>query len=318
MFKNLSPRALGFAGTVQSELIELALTYGFKSIDLDIVDFAEQVAEFGLDHSKRLIESAEKSVPEFTIGNFNLPIDVNTDEVIFKRDLERLPTMAKLAQDLGCKRALFSVQPAGDKLAYPENFELHKARLAEVGKVLAGFGVALAISFSAPQTLRKGKKFEFIHDLDATITLVDMIKLDNVGLLVDFWEIFANGGTLEDVKKIDVNKIVSVHLADLPEGFDAETLFETDRLFPGETNVIDPVAALKLLEEKGYEGPVTPKTLRNRVKGMGREQAIRNAGEYLQKAWKAVHADETVDAETPETAEAVETVESDASVGAST
>ena len=42
MFKNLSPTALGITGH-QSEIIELALTYGFGGVDLNVTDFATRV-----------------------------------------------------------------------------------------------------------------------------------------------------------------------------------------------------------------------------------------------------------------------------------
>jgi hypothetical protein len=40
MFKNLSPEALGVSGR-QSEMIELALSFGFKGLDLDIIELAD-------------------------------------------------------------------------------------------------------------------------------------------------------------------------------------------------------------------------------------------------------------------------------------
>ena len=46
MFKNLDPSALGVAGH-QSEIIELALTFGFRGIDLDIVEFAGRMKVHG-------------------------------------------------------------------------------------------------------------------------------------------------------------------------------------------------------------------------------------------------------------------------------
>ena len=39
MFKNLSPETLGISGQ-QNEVIELALSFGFKGIDLNAVEFA--------------------------------------------------------------------------------------------------------------------------------------------------------------------------------------------------------------------------------------------------------------------------------------
>ena len=39
MFKNLNPTLLGVAGH-QSEIIELALTFGFAGLDLNMAEFA--------------------------------------------------------------------------------------------------------------------------------------------------------------------------------------------------------------------------------------------------------------------------------------
>ena len=49
MYRNLSPAALGISGR-QSEIIELSLSYGFKGIDLDLVDFQQTVKTYGLPH----------------------------------------------------------------------------------------------------------------------------------------------------------------------------------------------------------------------------------------------------------------------------
>ncbi|QGJ72368.1 Sugar phosphate isomerase/epimerase [Planctomycetales bacterium 10988] len=282
MFKNLSPRALGFSGTIQSELIELALTYGFRSIDLDIVDFSEQVSDFGLEHSSRLIESAK-----LRIANFDLPLALDAEEEAYQKDLARLPLMAKLAQDLNCTRALATLPAGSDTLPMNENFELHRKRLAEVGEVLAKHDVQLAVNFIASKTARDKKTHEFIHDLEATLTLLKAVGAENVGLLLDTWQLYASGGSMEDIKTIPAEMIISVQLADAPKEKEISELKDTDRLFPGESGVIDLVGALKILKEVGYEGPVTPKTLRERIKGLGREQAVKIAGERLGEVWTA-------------------------------
>ncbi|MEK6236703.1 MAG: hypothetical protein N2C14_18500 [Planctomycetales bacterium] len=46
----------------------------------------------------------------------------------------------------------------------------------------------------------------------------------------------------------------------------------------------------------GYDGPVTPKTLRERIRGMGREQAVRTAGNHLNQAWVAAGLNPPVEA----------------------
>ena len=60
MFKNLNPSALGVSGH-QSEILELALTYGFRGIDLNIVEFATRVKLRGMPYARRLIDSARSA-----------------------------------------------------------------------------------------------------------------------------------------------------------------------------------------------------------------------------------------------------------------
>ncbi len=68
MFRNLSPQALGISGR-QSEIIELSLSYGFKGIDVDMVDFQQTVKASNLAHARRLIDSAaEIGFVSFAIG----------------------------------------------------------------------------------------------------------------------------------------------------------------------------------------------------------------------------------------------------------
>lgn len=281
MYRNLSPRALGFSGTIQSEMIELALTYGFRGMDLDIVDFGQQVADFGMDHARRLIDSAK-----LQLGNFTLPVRISEDDASFEKDLAKLPGYAKLAAEMNCVHALTFLPPASDKVAYPEFFSLHSKRLTEVAKVLAPHGVKLAVEFLGPATLRAGKAHEFIHDLASTIKLIELIGQPNVGLLLDTWHVFTSGGSIADIKALDAKHIVSVQVSDLPLNANLEQLQDLDRKLPGETGVAHIPEVLMHLQKIGYDGPVTPEPLKQRMKGMGRQRAVKMVGDAMMQVWK--------------------------------
>ena len=60
MFKNLTGDGLGVSAR-QNEMVELALTYGFKGIDIDVTEMVSRIATFGEDFAKRYISSAQKS-----------------------------------------------------------------------------------------------------------------------------------------------------------------------------------------------------------------------------------------------------------------
>lgn len=61
MYKNLNATVLGVSGR-QSELIELAMTYGFSGLDIDIVDLVKRTQRSEFEKAARYLLSA-KSKP---------------------------------------------------------------------------------------------------------------------------------------------------------------------------------------------------------------------------------------------------------------
>src|SRR5690606_37672824 len=145
-----------------------------------------------------------------------------------------------------------------DLRPYHENFEFHRRRLAELGDAIAEHGTRLGIEFRATAELRRDRAFQFIHTFDALATLIGMIRKPNVGAVIDLFEIYAGGGSLEDIRKLEGDKIISVIVSDVPADKPVAELTEDDRLLPGESGVIDLNATLAMLAELGYDGPITP------------------------------------------------------------
>lgn len=280
MFRCLSPRALGLS-LDQSELIELALSNGFRSTDLDIVEFCRQAAEQGLERARRYIDSAK-----LRIASFDLPFSLD-DEAAFKAGLGQLDEWAGNAARLGCTRCLAWITPGSDRRPYHENFEYHRQRLGELAGKLAGVGVRLGVGFRAGSELRRDQAFQFIHDPDALTMLLSMVGEANVGMVVDAWDMWASGQSLEAVRKIGGERIVAVFVADAPENVTPGEVESTLRLMPGQTGVVNLTAVLETLAEAGYEGPITPAPHPSQLQGMGREAIVKLAGQRLDEAWKA-------------------------------
>ncbi|MFV2069733.1 MAG: sugar phosphate isomerase/epimerase family protein [Pirellulales bacterium] len=286
MFRNLSADGLGISGQ-QSELIELALSYGFQAIDLDMSEFMEEVEIYGLPHARRMLDSAR-----IRVGQFQLPIqwdEWEEDEAKFKRELERLAKIAEIAVSLGCAHCLTTVRPASDERPYHENFEFHRRRLGEIAEVLQPHGIGLGVGFQAPAALRQGRAFQFIHTFDALVQLIKSAVAENVGAIVDTWQLHVGGGKLDEVRSLTGSQIAAVVLSDIAVDVDLETVDESARLVPGDTGVIDNGAALAVAGDLGFDGPITvrasrrsfPDTKRDRVARLVRDRldAIRSAAE---------------------------------------
>ncbi len=282
MFKNLSPSALGVSGH-QSEIIELALTFGFAGMDLDVADFATRAKLRGMEYARRLIDSAK-----IRLGLFKLPLDWTVDDEVFKKDLEKIPEYAQVAAEIGCTRCVATLAPADDERPYHENFEFHQRRFTEICAALQPAGVWLGVGFQAPEYFRKDRAFQFIHDLDAMSLLLNMVNAPNMGLLLDVWDLVACGGSVESISKLPLGQIVAVQVADMPADVPLAELDEHSRLLPGSENgQIDVAGALTALAELGYDGPVTVKPSRSVFKGRRRDGIVRQAGEALGKVWRS-------------------------------
>ncbi len=282
MFKNLNAPALGVSGH-QSEIIELALTYGFRGMDVDIVEIAGRAKLRGMPYARRLIDSAK-----IRIGTFPLPVDWDADDDVFKAAMERLPEYAGVAAEIGCGRCVATIAPAGDKRPYHENFEFHRRRFSEICRAMAPSGVGLGIGFRAAEGLRQSQAFQFIHDLDALLLLINMVGEPNVGLLLDLWDLHVSGGTPESVRGMSAEQIVAVQLADVPpDGPPPAELTEASRVLPQEEGGIDLPAYLVVLAELGYEGPVTLKPARAALDVRRRDPIVKQVSEAMGRVWRA-------------------------------
>ena len=282
MFKNLCYPALGITGH-QSEIIELALTFGFGGMDINAVEFATRARLKGMDYARRLIQSAK-----IKLGTFQLPVSWEADDETFQKDLKKLPEYAQAAATAGCTRTVVTLAPAGDQRPYHENFEFHRRRFQEICQVLEPTGVRLGVGFLGAEYLRKDQAFQFIHDLDALTLLLNMVGAPNIGLVLDIWEVFAVGGSLESARKIPASQIVAVQVAEMPPGVAITELDDKSRLLPTVENArIDIPTFLMILKQAGYDGPVTPKPSRSVFQTRRRDMIVKQVGDAMERVWRA-------------------------------
>lgn len=280
MFRNFSAGALGVSGTT-SEMIELALSFGFKGLDLDIVELARQAESSTLDKVRRPYDSAR-----LKFGAFRLPVEWHEDSERLKHDLAALPAYLKVAKAVGCSRAITTVEPAGDMRPYHENFEYHRRTLEELAKATDAYGIQLGIEFVAPLSHRQNRAFQFIQTVDQFLLLFKSTHAGNLGIVLDTWNWHLGGGTLDYLQAIEGDKVVAVYLADCDPEVTSANATEAAQRLPGETGAIDCAAILTTLAEKGFTGPVTPYAFRGNLAGQGRDKIVKAASAALDKVWK--------------------------------
>jgi sugar phosphate isomerase/epimerase len=275
MYKNLSPSALGIFGR-QSELLEIALTHRFKGIEIDINEVLKRSQATSVPQACRYLCSAQVK-----IGGFELPVRWAGDEKDFQADLAQLGLLLEVAATLGADRCYTTIRPTCDQWPFHENFQFHVERLRTVADALAPGGIKVGLNFLATPSERADGGFEFIHQTDPALLLVNTIQKDNVGLLLDAWHWFVGGGDVEKVRGVRGEQVISVRLADIPAEADITAITEEQRVMPGEGGTIDSVALLSVLEEIGFDGPVAAAPWPALFKGQTRESTVTKASTTL-------------------------------------
>jgi sugar phosphate isomerase/epimerase len=278
MYKNLSPSCIGVFGR-QSELLEIALTHRFKGLEIDINEVLRRAQGSSAAQACRYLCSAQVK-----IGGFELPIRWAGDEKDFKADLAQMGLLLEVCTTLNADRCLTSIRPTCEQRPFHENFQFHTERLRTLADALAPANVKIGLSFSADPADRKDGGFEFIHQVDPLLLLVNSIQKDNVGIVFDAWHWWVGGGDAEKLRTLRGDQIVSVRLADIPSGTDLASISPDQRLMPGEGGTIDTPAVLSVLDDIGYDGPVAVAPNCAAFKGQTRESIVSGASAALDAA----------------------------------
>ncbi len=223
----------------QSEIIELALTYGFQGIDVDMDDIVKRCARTSFDSASRFLLSSK-----LKIASFDAPIDLDADDESYAKALAQLNGVAEIAGSVGATTAAIATPAATDRLPYPEYFDVIRKRISEVATILAKEEVRLALVFTPQVSAGEEKQFKFIGDAEGFCALVRATAGSNIGIIFDSWTWHLGGGTLEMLQGLGLERVFSVRLADCREGVAVASATSEDCILPGSTGVIDSTAFL--------------------------------------------------------------------------
>ncbi|WP_164101741.1 sugar phosphate isomerase/epimerase family protein [Candidatus Laterigemmans baculatus] len=281
MYKNFSAPLLGISGR-QSELIELALTYGFRGIDVDMTDMVKRSQRTDFEDASKYLRAAE-----IIVGGFNADINLDADDEKFKTQLATLHPLSDVASQLEAKRAFLNLPAGTDRMAYPEFFDQVRDRLNQIGEVLAAKEIKLGVAFSAAREAAEGKKFEFVRNVEGFVALLKSVSASNVGFVIDSWHWHVGGGTLEQLRELDPARVVAVRLAELPGDVSAAEAKAADREVPTVDGTIDQVSIVRWLAANTYKGPVVPSASAAKAKGQTRESIVNKAQEAIDAIFRA-------------------------------
>ncbi len=292
MYPSFNARALGLNLSAR-ETIELAHSAGFLGVDLLVRDLLE-----ANDNPREL--RARMDDLGLQGGAFPLPVDWKGDVSRFEADLARLPLHAEAASTLGLLRTATWVLP--ETPGRPESeqeFPLyldsvaawHIERLGKMARILERYGIRLGLEVIGVESFRKGSGIPFVTrmaDLEPRLARVWQ-EASNLGILFDSYHLHAANEPAEAGLAWGIERVVWVHVCDLhpsaPE--DLRLITDNDRGLPGESGRVDCEGHLRLLQEAGYQGPVTAEPLggSRSLAGLSAEVVACNVAATLRSVW---------------------------------
>lgn len=276
MLKNFSPQSLRINGR-QSELIELALTYGFRSMDIDMSEMLRRSQRGSIDDAAKYLRAAEN----LSIGGFAVDVDLDADDDTFTSQVGALHPLADVAAELSVSRAYIHAPAATDRLPYHEFFDTQLKRLDQIADVLGGKNIRLGVGFRAGKELAEGKEFAFTQNVEGFLALVKGVGNANVGFLIDTWDWVVGDGAMDQIAELTAEQVVAVRFASLAPDVDAAKAVSTDRVLPEQEGALDHVAVMKHLVAIGFDGPVSPSASPTQYKGQTRESTVQKAQQAI-------------------------------------
>lgn len=275
MYKNLNATVLGVSGR-QSELIELAMTYGFNGLDIDIVDLVKRTQRTEFSKAARYLTSAKMKV-----SGFDTPMDLDADDDSFSKALALLPQTVEIAGKASARAGFLRLPAATDRLPFHEYFDVVRKRVDKIAEHFAKNKVMLGLYFSASIENRENRQFKFIQDVEGFLAFFKACSNESVGLVIDTFNWSVGGGTFEQLATIPGNRIAALRLADtekLPSVSESSVKMRT---LPGSAGVIDNVRFVSTLHKSGYDGPITAFAHASQFAGMTRDSIVAKSQDAL-------------------------------------
>ena len=252
MYPSLMPDLISIH-TGPAASIPLAAAAGFRGIDLRLNKFADEVERIGVEPLADAIAAAG-----LRPGYCSLTAQkINVSEAAWRTEMADLPRRARLAQELGYKRATSVVVPFHEELSTSDNMLMHIERTREACDVLSDYGISFGLEYVSPRTRWEGKPNPFVRDLRGMKELLTAVDRTNAGVMLDCFHWHCAGETIDDIRSLAADRVIAVHVNDTIAGRPDDQQAVTERELPGASGGIDIGSFLRGLEEIGYEGPIT-------------------------------------------------------------
>jgi len=188
--------------------------------------------------------------------------------------------LCEVADAIGCPTIQLNAFSALAQRPWEEIITLTAANIAAI----ADLGQAYGIRFQV-----EGAAWTPIQSLSQCLQLIEAVDRKNVGLVIDFWHLWAGRGTTcEELARLDKDLIYGVHLADGKRPPEGEPWVDEKRLrgfLPGDGDLPmeEWVAAVK---DTGFDGVVSGEILNDQLWERDLYEIAADMRHRMEQYWK--------------------------------
>ncbi len=245
------PELVGISSLKPKECITVASDAGFAGVSINPV----AVVALSEDEKKELAAFFKEK--QLFLAPWEFTFDWRRNERYFQQGLTKLAEYADAMAVFGPSTIKTWIAPFSMEFDWNENMKHHVKQLRAMADTLAsrGEGMKLALKFVGSRKIRKGFRYEFLHNLNGLRTLCRSIRKENVGIVLESWSIKAAGDPFSVIDHMEGSEIFVVQISDGPEPFSLPELEEDDRFIPETHNTIDNQVFVSKVTEIGFNGP---------------------------------------------------------------
>ncbi|EIC86172.1 sugar phosphate isomerase/epimerase [Serratia sp. M24T3] len=163
-----------------------------------------------------------------------------------KTMLKEATRLTQAAAELGCPTVQILALDGIDDKPEEQVMDIITENVDAIAKIGQDYGVRYQIEVIA---------FTKFRTLEQGLEVIRRVGKDNVGMVIDFWHLYASGSKPEDIARLDKNLIYGVHFCDgrLPKPGEAWDQLVLRNYMPGEGE-IDIQAWSDAVKATGYDG----------------------------------------------------------------
>ena len=242
-----------------ADVLKIARLAGYSAVELRHADFM-RCRQAGMKEQAIVQAVRDNGMKVAVVGTENGMLFDSGDEL--ERLQGSLRYVSEKAVALDCRVVMM---PPGQFVEGAT--KLAVGNLRTCAEITAEHGLQLALEFNS--------RHPSINTLESAMEVIDAVNMPNCGVLVDTYHLYRSGGSAQSVRRLPVDKIVTVQFSDVPHAPPSDAPVATDRLPPGDGTVpfvefLQTLMAMRYQGYLSYEAP-NPKLWRRPADLVARE-----------------------------------------------